>query len=540
MTASYTLMPVPKWYIADLSGLPLGSGYLAAYSSLDETSEKKVWMDASGSSATTWARVPIPNTNLTGILFDENGSQGPFYFEFDTASPDDLYYLEVYDFDGVLQWTIDDFNPGAGSGGSIITTSQNIQNQVINNVMWRNSIGPNLTSTSTFLTIAPGAHSGFSNNAVTTASTPDHYTGPDIVFLKKNTSATDKLQFPLFTLGVNTLAGDTTPVDYCHYECTAAGSSEGVKCIQFPIVTNIQNMSNQAMAVKLWAKSASSNIVTLRWLQFYGDGGAASPTTNPIISNIQLTPQWASYTRLTTVPDAVGGTRGTCGNSALFLQVCYPTDATCSIDFTKLCLYFGNLVPQLDSQTYDVIDGTINSARTGDIKVGFATSVLPGYLRMNDLSIGNTGSAATNRANVDTFPLYNFLYANVLDTWAPVSGGRSGNAVTDFTAGKVMTLPKALGRALCSAGTGSGLTARALGESLGAESVVLTILQLPAHSHEGQGGRDFILSAPGGASTLEGTGDAKWGRNIRTADTGSNQAHPNMQPSSFVNYFIKL
>lgn len=539
MTQSFVLMPVPKWYIADLSGLPLGSGYLAAFSSLNPVSDRDVFMTADGS--LPWPRVAIPNTSFTGILFDENGSQGPFYFLFDSTTPSNLYYLAVYDFDGVLQWDINDFNPSQGGGGGIITTANNIQNQVTNSPMWRHTIGvtPVVTTSTQFLIIAPGAHAGLSNDVILRPVTSADYTGGDIVFLKNNTTATDSISFPLFTpLGVNNFGLDAQPPDYFHYECSGAGSSENTKCVQFPILNNVANLSNKSVVIKVWAKSASSNNFTLKWKQFYGDGGG-SASVNSTITTFSLTPVWGAQTITTVIPDITGKTLGSCGNSGLFLQIEMPHDVTSSIDFTIPRIYLGTSVPAIDFENYDVIDSQINTPRTGDVKVGYATSIVPGYLLMDDKTIGSPNSGATSNggvgANANTFPLFNLLWTNVSNAFAPVSGGRGASAVADFTANKTLTLTRQLGRVIGAAGAGSGLTSRALGEFLGSQDSVVV-----AHSHEGNAGRDFILSAPGGPVTLEGSGGAAWGRNIRTASEGITGVGANMQPSSFANFFIKL
>lgn len=67
--------------------------------------------------------------------------------------------------------------------------------------------------------------------------------------------------------------------------------------------------------------------------------------------------------------------------------------------------------------------------------------VRTGWVRMNERTIGSVGSGATERANDDTKPLYIYLYTNCSDAVAPVSGGRSGNAETDFNAGKTIAVP---------------------------------------------------------------------------------------------------
>src|SRR6267142_1459063 len=503
MTQTFTLMPVPKWYIADLVGKPLGSGYLAAFSSLNPVSDRDVFMDPGGT--LPWPRISIPNTPFTGILFNENGSQGPFYFLFDSATPSNLYYLAVYDFDGVLQWDINDFNPSGAGGGGIITTANNIQNQVTNSPMWRHAIGTTLTSTASFMMIAPGAHAGLSSTPQPGGASA--YIGPDIVFLKNVLTATDKISFPLFTpLGVNNFGNDAQPPDYFHYECSVGGAGESVKCVQFPILSNVANLSNKSVSITIWAKSASSSPLTLKWLQFFGDSGG-SANVNPTITSFSLTPVWGKQTITAPVPDVTTKAIGSCGNSGLFLQIEFPLNTTSSVDFTLPRIYLGTAIPEIDFQNYDVIDSQINTPRTGDMKQGFATSILPGYLLMNDLTIGDASSGSTNRADADTFPLFNLLWTNITSQTNGTNGAGSGyaqlydsagvpqatvgaSAVADFTAHKRLSLTRQLGRVLGCAGAGSGLTSRALGQYLGTENTTVTLTnhELPTHTHAITGG----------------------------------------------------
>jgi len=82
----------------------------------------------------------------------------------------------------------------------------------------------------------------------------------------------------------------------------------------------------------------------------------------------------------------------------------------------------------------------------------------PGYLFLKGETIGNVGSGATARANIDQASLFVHLWDSLADTEAPVSGGRGASGVIDFNAGKTLTLPDMrqkfpIGKA--AAGTGS-------------------------------------------------------------------------------------
>lgn len=525
MAISYELAPIPKWYIADLTGRPLGAGTMYTYRSLDKTTQKFIYQDPAGS-------FPWPDP----VLFDENGSQGPFYWEVNSLDPDETYYIEVYDANGVLQWTIDDFSPPGGGGGSVVTIATDLENLIANNVMWRATIGTTPVSSTVLTKIAPGAHAGFSNNALNANGL---YTGSDIYFIKNNTNAIDTISFPKFVLGVTPFTGDVTPVNYMNYTCANTPAAETIKCVQFPITTAVQNLSNQDVTITLWARCNSGNTsLTLQWFQFFGDGVGASAPLTTSIQTLTLTAAWQKFVVQDTVPDVTGktlGSMGACGNDALFLQVAYPLGVVTNIDFQKPCVYLGSISPSEDYHTYDMIDGLINSIRTGYVYSAYDTEAIPGFVIMDDGSIGSAASAATTRANSDTFPLYNLLYNRVSDSWAPVSGGRSGDAVADFIANKTLTLPRVLGRVLGSSGTGAGLTARDLGEYLGEEDYLLVTADMPPI--------DLAIYTVGGTRTKIAAGDAASFVTNTTADTDpphTQTAVSLMQPTAFTNYFIKL
>ena len=529
MAVSYNLAPIPKWYIADLTGKPLGAGSMYTYSSEDKTTFKFIYQDSAGINA--W---PDP------VLFDENGSQGPFYWAFDPADPDDVYYIEVYDANGVLQWTIDDFFPPQAGGGSIITTALNLDNLITNNVMWRNlGVSANPVGV-TFLKLAPGAHAGLAQTSSNA--------GPDICFIKNNTAATDQLQFVKFTLGSTPLIGDVTPVDYLKYACTNTPAGETKKLVQYPITRSVQNLVNQSVIVTIWARCNSGNTaLTLQWLQFFGDGTGATASQITSIQTLNLTNTWAKYNISTSIPALPSPvTLGGCGNDGLFLQVQYPLGVATNIDFTKASVYLGNIAPANDYVTYDMIDGVINAPRTSYVFASYDLVAPFGYVIMNDGTIGSASSGATTRANVDTFPLYNWLWTNVsnpsANMWCPVTGGLGADPIADFTANKPLQLQKIIGRAIASAGAASaGITARTLGEFLGEESHTLSISEMPSHDHPGStvtppSGRNGASSG-GGVSTVS---DAAGPTGVTVAAQGGGAAHNIMQPTSFLNFFIKL
>jgi hypothetical protein len=186
---------------------------------------------------------------------------------------------------------------------------------------------------------------------------------------------------------------------------------------------------------------------------------------------------------------------------------------------------------------------------TGDVKITLKTVADPGWVLMDDGTIGNAASGATTRANADTEALFTLLWNNTSDAQCPVSGGRGASAAADFAANKTIALPKALGRALATYGAGAGLTPRVLAQITGVETHALSIAELPIHSHANTAtttatvnGTALLVNeaSKGGTHYVQRT-DAPVGTvSMNNANTGSGAAHQNMQPTLFLNTMIKL
>lgn len=190
-------------------------------------------------------------------------------------------------------------------------------------------------------------------------------------------------------------------------------------------------------------------------------------------------------------------------------------------------------------------------ATTGDVQLTYKTVANPGWIIVNDGSIGSAASGATF-ASALAQPLYVLIWNNVSNTWAPVPGGRGANAAADFAANKPLTMPPFLGRVPGVAGGGSGLTARALGQTFGEENHVLNITEIPAHAHgvnESPHSHTFTAanatpSAVGGGGNLAAVNQANVTAGAVTGltiqNTGGGGGHNTMQPTSFLNVMIKL
>jgi len=531
MAITFSLGPNPYWNILNKQGTAAGGAKMYTYRSDNKTTPKAVYQDSGGTVA--WDNP---------ITFDLNGVQGPFYWRADSTSPTDTYYIEVYDAAGLKLWELDGYLPGGSGGGGSTTTYIPILNYITNN-QFIDHIDDTANPTNvTDLVIAPSNHKGFTPALLNPIVGTNGVVGPDIRFVKNNTNATDQITFPLFPLASAPLTGDVTPVDYVRYQCTNSPAGESYKCFQFPITQKIKNLSNQIMTFDLWAAVAVTPVTINAYIrQYFGSGTGASPENRVLMGAMNLTTTWQRFTIQFTVPDVALESIGTPGlqtdDDALYVQIEMPLGTPCDVFFTKPALFLGQINPDLEFVSYDQINSINSTPRTGDIRVSMESSAPRGWVAMNDGSIGNVGSTATNRANADTFFLYKTLWDGVSNTYAPVSTGRGASALDDFLANKTLTLPKSLGRALAGAGTGAGLTARTLGESLGSETI--SIAAMPAHDHPGSS------VALGSVNIGSGTAGVVVGLNagptaVTVASQGGGAADGNMQPTSFMNVFIKL
>lgn len=171
-------------------------------------------------------------------------------------------------------------------------------------------------------------------------------------------------------------------------------------------------------------------------------------------------------------------------------------------------------------------------ATTGSLTWRLDKDPLAGWVRINGLTIGNTTSGGTERANADTQALFVYIWTkfsqpsgNVI---CPVIGGLGASALADFNANKQITLEDGRARSVIAMDDmgnsalggftgvtftkGNATTAGAVG---GANSTMLVTLNLPPYTPAGSvgtsisGGLGLILGGccvqVGGSSQGGGT-----------------------------------
>ena len=126
---------------------------------------------------------------------------------------------------------------------------------------------------------------------------------------------------------------------------------------------------------------------------------------------------------------------------------------------------------------------------TGDIKCFYGEGAISGWVRLNGRTIGSATSGASERANLDTQALFQYLWG--ADANLTVSSGRGVSAAADWAANKTITLPDARGRALAAlddmgttaagrlTATYFGTDATTLGAAGGSQSTTIEQTNLP-------------------------------------------------------------
>lgn len=233
--------------------------------------------------------------------------------------------------------------------------------------------------------------------------------------------------------------------------------------------------------------------------------------------------------------------------------------------------YMANLLASADKAA---LAAALGIFETGDVKYTFKTTATAGWVLIQGgtgtpgNTIGNAASGAVSRANADTVDLFTLIYNACSDAIAPVSGGRSGVALTDFNANKTIRVPNLVGRSPVGAGgaTNDGTIARVLGTLYGAENHTLAVGEIPSHFHSA------LIYDPGhihgvshnaiSGNTSTGGGGFSCGQNIaasisitsattgtrinssngfdNTYSTGGSGSHNNLHPVVALNAMVKL
>lgn len=322
------------------------------------------------------------------------------------------------------------------------------------------------------------------------------------------------------------------------------------------VATQARGLASSAIASTLFVTQQQADVAEVSLIKVNGTTSAGTSTYAAKADHIHGTDTSRvaasnPSTSGTFTHSGSGSVSGTLTVAVLAASLLSATNGTVS---GTLTLHNVNLNGTLSAQntnvngTATIQDLTVNGTMTGGgtipsgVVVFTILSAAPsGWLMFNDSTLGD-GSSGASHANADSLNVFTELFNNASDANCPIftSGGggttraAQGNAAAAWAAHCRMSLPKALGRALAVAGSGSGLTARAMAGTVGAETHQLTVNEMPSHHH--------IAALQGSANVTAGFPNlgVDQGVSTVTGDTGGDAAHNNMQPSTFLNAMVKL
>lgn len=167
--------------------------------------------------------------------------------------------------------------------------------------------------------------------------------------------------------------------------------------------------------------------------------------------------------------------------------------------------------------------------QTGDVVWRPVNTTKDGFVRLNGRTISSAAGAGTERANDDTTDLFAFLWNNMADGQAAVSGGRGASAAADFAANKTIALPDLrgssplgaddMGNSAASRLTGTTFSsgnATTAGSTGGANTHTLSTAELAGHTHNSG---TLNITASGGHTHTGTTNTTGSGHNHTITDT---------------------
>lgn len=463
MPSTFSLAPIPIWLVRLANGQPAARCGMYAYSSLDHQVFKPVFMDPGGT-------IPWPVNSLGGIDFRDNGTEGPFYWEDNGI---DRYYLEFWT-EGKDQKIdyIDLYPVSSSGGGPPVTVINNLTNFIIDGQFAFSQLKGPISSIPIGQTII---------QLVDFAYPPSTLAQGGWVFNKDVVGNTDSLE--IIQTSLSSSAPPSNPRGLLTYTCTVAGGGSVLDAAYFtPDVKTFQNETIQFQFQALASGSAPIGVASeVVVIQNFGNGGAPSPTLTTPFPFVWPTVM-STVTIPITVPSTAGKSRGTNNDDFFEIAIRFPIGSTGIYQITNVMGVRGNVLPAnyiYDTQAetfYKIANSFQAFIPTGMMMGMWSAAPLRGWvLLQNTTTFGSLASVALHRG-LDFFNLYVFLWNNLPNSEAPVSGGRGVTAVGDFNLNKTIGVPPTTD---CVFANASGSIGHTNGQTEGAFTKIISAGNLP-------------------------------------------------------------
>lgn len=328
LDSRYVIAPSLQEYFVDKdSGLPLSGGKVYFFQDTARTVPKDVF-ELSGSPPNyTYTVLPNPVTlSAVGTFQDASGNDIiPYYFPYVslTDSTVQLYYIEVYNSDGVLQFTREGW-PNFIDGN--VSADQDITNFVPNGQFLLHD------------NIPASAANGYIANKISEEITTIAQGG--WTFERGAASAaTDLVSFPRYNSAITSPTGN--PRYACQIQTTVPGSDARKDlCLNFP---DVNKFASTTQSYNFYFEGQSLTLSDIPNVQiivrkFYGTGGSPSGTETTVVSSITLTSSIQKFNTSILFGTNQGKSIGTNNDDYVQIILRFPPTGTQSALVTNFCL----------------------------------------------------------------------------------------------------------------------------------------------------------------------------------------------------------
>lgn len=523
----YMISPnLQEIFIDPATGLPMVGGYVYYYSDNMRSNLKTVY-ELSGTFG-SYSFIPLTNPiQLNGSGSPVNGSGADvrvYYHPYDAQGNIENYYIRVTDLAGNTKITRQAWPNLAGASTDIIFAYNFIRNS--NFYSWSNGI--------------------IFNNVLLGSINDNDFMVDDWTYTNDDPAQTISISQGTFIAGQATPPNN--PTFYLNYQNTSGGVSQSINKFT-QSYQGVQTLNGQNVSISIWMKqvSGANGNISVDLTQYFGAGGSPSVVTPIILSNTLTIGNYIQFSGSAQLPTITGFTIGT-GNK-LYLNINMPLNLQCQVQISNVILNQGasiisnQEISNDDMQKQTNTYGLYPAFTTGDIKLTLKNSAEIGWLIMDDSTIGNPSSTATHKG-WSYNALFDLLWNNVSDTYAPVVGGRGMSAQADWDNAMKITLTKTLGRVLGGIGN-NGVNTYTLGENAGSDSTN----QVVSHTHAVTGTVTspaiYLEQVGGGMINVYGNDVTVTPETFNVTGTasppsGSVSAMSIVQASAYYNVMIKL
>jgi len=375
-----------------LTGLPLDSGYIVFYRDKARTEPKPVYKLSGTPNDPVYEVLPNP-LPLTGIGSTSDGLGNDikiYYNPFDEDGDVDLYYIEVYSNDGVLQFTREGWPQQ-------IDTSSDANLTFIENYY----------QDSQFL-----YHFDLPDNGVIPAgqTTTNLSYGGWVFLLPDGFTSVNTVTFNRFPDYVENPT--VSPRYYANFSVVNPNPAETFKDFVW-VNNNVNFLADKTVTLQLEGISNNGfpTNVEIFYQKVYGDGG--SPTDTIFVDTFTIDPtDWAKYTTSFTISSNLAKTIGPNDDDEIRFIVRLPSDLVIDLSFVNFMLVEGQ---------FSVLDHPDVSEYQSKLNALASSIQAPAFDGSNDGDVLTLGGTTTTAVGADGTPLAALIWSPAVPVGSIIS-----------------------------------------------------------------------------------------------------------------------